>query len=309
MMKKNDHKRKKLHIDRQLLLKCEMALLVVISIITVTIAWFRLQNSALVKGLDLGTYGSDYIKVALEPNGQDVSTLDETGRYIDISMPDFYNVEKDSQGKTLLAPGVSGELKLYITALSPNVSQCRINTECIPLFGTEDADQSTLTAEQTQMQESLKKLVKGHIQFYTQRTKDEATGSYSFSGLIGESSEDDTYATLMVPLEQNVEKAVTIYWVWFYEYTDIPEEGRNRTDAGCYYDMDKLKAALAAGVTTGSSITVDDLNAYVQQMNEEQKNLYYDYGDTRIGLNVPNIQFHIMVNALEGDDSVSTTEP
>ncbi len=310
MMKKNDHKRKKLHIDRQLLLKGEMVLLVAISIITVTIAWFRLQNSALVKGLELGTYGSDYIKVALKPGGQDVSTLDENARSIDINMPNFYNVEKDSQGKTLLAPGVSGELNLYITALSPNVSQCHINTECIPLFGTEDADQSTLTAEQTQMQESLKKLVKGHIQFYRNRTKDETTGTYSFNGLIGESSENDnTYATLTISLEQKVEKPVTIYWVWFYEYSDIPQEGRNRADGGCYFDMDKLKAALAVETTTGSSITVDELNSYVQQMNEEQKNLYYDYGDTRIGLNVQNIQFHIVVNALEGDGTISATEP
>ena len=102
---------------------------------------------------------------------------------------------------------------------------------------------------------------------------------------------------------------MTIYWVWFYEYSDIPQEGRNRADGGCYFDMDKLKAALAVETTTGSSITVDELNSYVQQMNEEQKNLYYDYGDTRIGLNVPNIQFHIVVNALEGDGTISATEP
>lgn len=275
-------------MDRQFLLKIEMAVIVVISVIAVTIAWFRLQDSAWGRELTLGTLNADYIRVSLTAGGEDVTRIEEGNRYIDINMPNFYNVEQNDQGKTLMAPGVSGELKLYVTALSPNVSSCRINTECIPLF---DTGEEGLTEEQRTQRENLKKLVKGHIQFYTNRSYDPGTGIYSFSGLIEESSLDNRYATLTVPLVQNEEKPVTIYWVWFYEYTDIPGEGRNRTDPRYYYDMKNLQAYLALSHKT------------VAELTEEERVLYYDYGDTLIGLNVPKIQFHIAVNALDDEGS------
>ncbi|MGN0341732.1 MAG: hypothetical protein ACI4DO_02970 [Roseburia sp.] len=288
---KNDP-RKKLHMDRQLLLKMEMTLIVVISVITVTIAWFCLRNSAWGRDLTLGTLNADYIRVALTAGGEDVTRLDESERYIDINMPNFYNVEQNAEGETLMAPGVSGELKLYITALSPNVRSCRINTECIPLFGTEEEG---LTEEQRSQQEKLQKLVKGHIQFYTNRSYDPDAGTYSFSGLIGEGSADSQYATFTVPLVQNREEPVTIYWVWFYEYTDIPTEGRARTDAGYYCDMDRLNAYLAANGKSLETLTDDERELYFYD--------YYDYGDTLIGLNVPEVKFHIVVNALDENET------
>lgn len=276
-----------------------MAVVVIISVIAVTIAWFRLNDSAWANGLSLGTARADYIRVALEAGGPDVTTLTEEQRQIDINMPNFYNVEKNSEGDTLLAPGVSGELKLYITALSPSVTSCRINTECIPVL-EEDND---LTEEQI---ENLDQLLQGHIQFYRQRTQDAVTGEYTYSGLIGETSNSGQYATFTLDLVQDVEKPVTIYWVWFYEYTDIPAEGTARQDAGYYYDVERLKAYMSANGMDVNAMTKDEWTAYLGTMTEQEQILYYDYGDTLIGLNVPEVQFHIVVDALDDAGTVIT---
>lgn len=288
MKRTKKNREQKLHMDRQLLMKLEMAMIVVISVIAVTIAWFQLINSAWAKDLTLKAGSADYIKVALESGGKDVSELEEDQRYIDINMPNFYNVEKNAVGKTLMAPGVSGKLNLYITSLHPDVTSCRINAECIPVFESENAEGmgETEGTGLTEEQKALEKLVKGHIQFYRYYSEEDG-----YTGFIGETEyagtlngTDPQNATLTIDgLQQGVEQHVTIYWIWFYEYTDIPDEGKGRDDSGYYFDY----------------------NGKVSSLTTEEKVLYYDYGDTQIGLKVPELKFHIVVDAL--DESVSET--
>ncbi|MBR1391121.1 MAG: hypothetical protein IJ567_06740 [Lachnospiraceae bacterium] len=286
--KDGKNKKKKIRIDRQTLLKSEMALLVVISVFAVTIAWFRLQNSARANELSLTADSASYIKVALEEGGPDVTALAEGERFIDINMPVFYNVETGPDGESQLAPGVSGELKLYITALSPNVTQCRINTESIPLF---DAEDETLTEEE---QEQLNKLLKGHIQFYRTRSYDPVEKIYQYEGLIAETEDveglDASAITLIVPLELQQEKEVSIYWVWFYEYGDIDEEGQKRKGE-YYFDMERFGNFLTTSGKTLEGLSADEKELYY--------GMYYDYADTLIGLNVSEIRMHIAVSGLD----------
>jgi hypothetical protein len=84
-----------------------------------------------------------------------------------------------------------------------------------------------------------------------------------------------------VPLTYNEETKVTIYWRWFYEYTDIPEEGRGLSGE-FYFDADNF--------APGSGYTEDD---HV---------LLYDYADTKIGLGVKNIAFRMDIDTIVNGD-------
>ena len=244
-------------LSRETVLKIELMLLLVVTVIAVTIAWFVLFNQSKASGIALKSSTAEHVRVALTPGGEDVLELSGEDAYIDINMPEFYNMDAG-----MMAPGVYGHFDLYITALSPVAEECTIEVEHVLEYIDEVMSDDKAVEE-------LDKLVAGHIQFYT--SYDEGT----YSGVIKPGS------NIKVPLTYNEETKVTIYWRWFYEYTDIPEEGRGLSGE-FYFDADNF--------APGSGYTEDD---YV---------LLYDYADTKIGLGVKNIAFRMDIDTIVNGD-------
>lgn len=263
---------KKRKINENFILRIEMMVLIMISLIAVTIAWFVLGNRAWVKGMSLQAGDTEYIKVALETNGEDVTKLTEDARYVDIGMPTFANTRAGQ-----LAPGTYGEMKLYITALNPAVDGCSISVNSVPEYVEESNTSVT--------QEEINKLLKGHIQFYSTCEVNENDGKRKYSGLI---TDDKLYN---VPLTENVEKEVTIYWVWPYEYTDVTDEAKKAfgSDMEKFFDKDKYV------------LDSDEEKEYT----EKEYVSFYDYGDTKLGMHVKDIHFHVYVNGLQYDTSAN----
>ena len=132
----------------------------------------------------------------------------------------------------------------------------------------------------------IDKLLKGHIQLYSQCTED-GNGKKVYTGLI---TEEEPF---IVPLEQDVEKVVTVYWVWPYEYTDLPQESLDKyvTDKEHFFDEDKYV------------IDIDEAGEYTQKDYIS----FYDYGDTKLGMNVKDVHFHIYVDGLQYERIISNS--
>lgn len=247
--------------NRKLILRLEMLVLIIIALVAVTIAWFVLVKWAKVESLSVKAKENEFIKVALKPGGADVQTLQGQEKYVDIQMPDFYDMPEG-----MMAPGAYGKVTLYITSLSPLADSCYIYLERIPELLSSIPQGSTREKE-------INNLLKGHLLFYKEYTETDG-----YKGMITKE------APLYVKLEEKKEVAVTIYWMWPYEYTDIPVENRN-LDKEALFDMDKYEEQNA------SKYTEDDFVSF------------YDYGDTKIGLSVKNIHFYAYVSALKEDET------
>ena len=260
---------KRRKINENFILRLEMIVLLTISLIAVTIAWFVLSNFAKVNSLKLQAGDSDYIKVAVSANDVDILQLPETKRYVEIGMPQFENTRSGE-----LAPGTYGEINIYVTALNPVVDGCSVSINSVPEY-TEDVTEETENTAKSVTKEEIQKLLKGHIQFYAKcDISDEGTRTYS--ELITEEN------PFMVPLTEDEEETVTIYWVWPYEYTDIPEGTVNAfsQDKTYFFDKDKYNSNEESNYKDADYIS------------------FYDYGDTKLGMHVKDIHFHICVNGL-----------
>lgn len=257
MAKRTKRKKK---ADRKIILKIELGVIILATIIAVTVAWFVRKNLAQVKDTNLKISSAEYIRVALEEGGNDVLELTGEDAFIKINMPEFFDTEADK-----LAPGVYGHMDLYITALSPLTEKCSLTLDFVPEYIDGLTDEEKL---------EIDNLLKGHIQFYQVR-QNEVNG-YSYSSIIT----DDN--PLIVDLTYEEEIKTTIYWVWFYEYSDIPDEGRNFEPYN-YYDMDKYAPEYE--------------DTYVLR----DRVYFYDYGDTKIGLGTKNTAFRINVETLNLD--------
>lgn len=270
-------------MNENFILHVEMMVLITISLIAVTIAWFVLTDRAQVNGMRLMAGDAEYIKVALEAGGQDVTELEGDAKYIDVGMPVFANTKAGQ-----MAPGTYGEMKLYITALSPVAKGCSIRVEHIAEYVQSVVDDSldpdAGNQENIITKSEIDKLLKGHIQLYAQCEED-ANGENVYTELISEGE------PLVVPLEQDVEKEVSIYWVWPYEYTDLTQESLNQfsDDKEQFFDEDKY------------DIDLDEAGEYTQKDYIS----FYDYGDTKLGMNVKDVHFHIYVDGLQYERSNS----
>lgn len=219
-------------LDQWIVLRFEVVVLVVISIVTVTIAWFVLQNKAFTRGLSLTTADDDYLIVALEAGGTDVLDLPEPDSYVSVQLPDYYNIES---GK--MAPGASGQMDFYITSKSPIATECYLYADILPVFAEElvcdENDSDEDKKAKLQEQEQINALLYGHIQFYAYvEDEKQPAAEFTYANLIADADGNLTRPDgavlrritadkpLRVNLEQDREEMVTIYWRWFYEYTD-----------------------------------------------------------------------------------------
>lgn len=318
------------HLDQRVVLRLEMAILVSISIIAVTIAWFVLQNHVWGKGIDLTISNDEYLIVALETGGDDVLDLQAQGSpaLVSVQLPDYYNIEN---GK--LAPGASGQMDFYVTSKSPITTDCYLYADILPVFADEfvisPSDTPQQAQEKSEQQAIIQALLEGHIQFYQHKEVDEQTGQVTYSNRIQENER------FHIELEQDVEKKVTIYWVWFYQYVDVTNaiaktmqtQTQTQTISGIGDTITISWTDPVSGTVTDEMVIPQkaenffDFHSYgevlsIQDPTEAQIQEYYsdnyasqdelleyviahyDYGDTRIGQGVKHISFRVMFDTL-----------
>lgn len=214
--------------QEKIILGAVMCLLLAAVSVAATYGWYAVNNSAKAYGLELqagGTGGTGDIKVAVVSGGPDIMSdsftqieLKDGKKAAQVSFPptEFTNVEKDK-----IAPGAYGEVKFYITAMAENVHSYAIKVQL-----QYKPDETGLTTEQQAKIEKIKEIIGDHITVYKTQYRD-TNGVVKFKEPLTyyqgnpESQNDGTAAT--GALESGQEKEATLYWVWNYELTDIPD--------------------------------------------------------------------------------------
>ena len=244
-------------------------------LITATVAWFTSSAASYVKAMELQAGTPEVIKVAVEPGGEDVDALRKQGENPEavIDMPVFTNVTESES--PVLAPGTHGSITLYITAMKPEISSCKVYPS---FFGSMENKEGLIYMESISSFDNpeeekaiIEKLVQGHILFF----ENYDTETDTFSKQI----------TLQKPVEcelgwgdntnTGIEEQVTFYWYWPYELEDVPSEIKTN-NRELFFEPER-----------------DALNKYSDSR-------LYDYADTKIGSYVKNVKFHIEVSA--GDE-------
>ncbi|MDD2971684.1 MAG: hypothetical protein PHE02_06085 [Lachnospiraceae bacterium] len=208
-------------MKKEVVISFIMCTITIVLLIGFTLAWYTNASEPTVTGLDLTAVQETEIKVAKEANGPDVQTLSGEDRYITIGLEDLLNVEN---GK--FAPGAFGSVTCYVTPLQSTVKGCTIHPELIVTVkgknvGDEDISISAngLTNPPfTQEQIDLFKIANEHIQFYGKGGL--TTGEMDAASII------NSTVPLVVDLQDawdttdnvGIEKKVTLYWKWDYEY-------------------------------------------------------------------------------------------
>lgn len=252
----------------KIILSIVMCILLSLVLVSATVAWYAYNNQASAYGMELKTDGLGGIKVALEPGGEDIMLLEEKTEQgvpiIPIMLTDLNNVKEQ-----MIAPGAYGPITFYITALGNNVTTYSIKVKMV--YEEEQGTEEHLTAPQ---RAQLEELMNQHITVYTHKelvSSQEGGGSWGkFSNPLEYYTNDKaTDGTAMTgPLKFNEEVKAELYWVWNYEYTDIPE-----------YE------------TGGSE---EELKKKIRQYDEE---------DTMLGNYIDNISFHIYIEGKTAEEN------
>lgn len=176
-------KAKKILNQKNIMILISMAILVIL-MISATIAWFVLSRSTSVGGIGSKISEWDFI-VSKESGGSPIGK-DET---LDFNVDSFLNV---TTGK--MAPGTTGTIDLYVRTTTDVVTGYQLYVDKTEL--------SMLIDQEHDYSDILKK----HLIFYTDNTyTTEITDNQPLTGT----------------LKKNQEKKVTIYWKWPYEGDEI----------------------------------------------------------------------------------------
>lgn len=298
------------NFNPKFILKVESMIVIAFALVELTLTWFVLQTGAFANGLNIKAADDKYIRVALEPGGVDVLELQKadeeyaathdgvsgTSGVIDLAIPNYYNTTGEEQ---TLAPGVGGSITLYVTSLKPWVDSCDIYVDTLAEY---IADILEDEANGGTKKEELENLIEGHVQFYATYDDTAATVDARYARRITEENPLVVSNLRLDSLGEEVaadvgeEKKVTLYWIWFYEYTDMPQEaiapmdteGKMPVNRKLYFDPNVIDED-----TDLSSFTEEALKEYLIEA--------YDYGDTRIGLGAQKMSFEIQVKISEDD--------
>lgn len=215
-------KRLKGLFQEKIILSFVMFLLLCVVLFSATTAWYSANNTAVMSGMEIGAGGIGGLKVAIEPGGPDIMMLPEVNEdgipVIPVKLTDLNNVKEQ-----MIAPGSYGPMTFYITSLGETVTGYSIKVKLS--YREEEEAGDKLSPEQ---REKIKELMERHISVYTEM---ETVSSENGQGRWGKFSdpleyymaadaEDGTAAT--GELVFNTEVKAEIYWVWNYEYSDIP---------------------------------------------------------------------------------------
>lgn len=215
-------------------------IVVMISVIAATIAWFTLNVTAKMDGLTLTSAGVADIEISLEENPwknigtpcnetTDVELLpgisdgseteDENGDRIQAVMPAFYNIYDltgepvTAENSGILAPGTYGSFTFWVKPVGGNTGSCEITISKVLEF--EDRIQ-----EIEEKKTEAEKLAEGHILCFSNRSKND--GVYVYSGYL--SREDSLTVSFQKSADgEYVPAKITVYWIWPYEYEDLAE--------------------------------------------------------------------------------------
>lgn len=252
----------------KVILSFVMCVLLTLVLISATTAWYASNKVASAYGLQLAADGIGGIKVALEPGGNDIMQLEDKTELgvpiIPIMLTDLNNIKEN-----MIAPGAYGPMTFYITALGNNVTAYSIKVKMV--YEEAPGAENHLSEQQ---RAQLEELMNKHITVYTQK---EMTGSQTGEGEWGKFSNPLEYYTddmatdgtaMTGPLNFQEEKKVELYWVWNYEYTDIP-----------------------GNETVGSEA---ELRQLIRQYDEE---------DTMLGNYIKNIAFHVYITGTIAEEN------
>lgn len=276
-----------------------MAIVILIAVIAATVAWYAYYRIVSAKNIGVASASCESLKVALESGGDDVAELEAKGQsvLVDLNIPYFHNVEsyiENGKTKSKLAPGVYGEITLYLTSLTKEINHYRIIPITLLTYDDGSRDQvdgnGNLVPAATPGAEVLRKLVQGHVLFYRERTSSIVGGrqEYTYSGQILQEKSGALEGELVFDSQRSVgeETQVTIYWYWPYEYGDISSETqakiKQQSDSsteGLDWDMFFFDPNADKGLSV-----IDDMT------------LLYDYADTKIGSSVRDIKIQLRVD-------------
>lgn len=231
-----------------------MTVVSMLVLIGFTVAWFSGVFTTSITGMHLKAAELNNITIALTEDGPDISALEGDAQYVDIGLQEMTNVETDK-----LAPGQFGQVTFYVTPsdegiefcdIFPEVwiSQSQINENNTTYVWYPGGDESAWEpGDKLDELEQLYEITGRHILFFEDASMEIPV----------------TEAKHVVWTEEdgNMEKAITIYWKWHYEYPFSEEE-----------------LGLSA---------------------EEQQDLIdrYDAEDTQIGNNITAMKFHFNFSA------------
>ena len=206
--------------------------LCILMLVGVTIAWYTaVYAHPTVTGMNMQAAEKGSIKIALEPepDGVDISELAEEARYADIGLTELLNIV-DGQ----MAPGAYGEVTFYVTSLDQDITKCQIVPSLVPGY-----EEGVTVTEETEVtinnkDKNILALLDEHFDFYT---------NTEMTQLVSDSDPMDVTLEWDTINNKGIEKTVTLYWKWHYEYPFTQEELNTMTadaeKAAIYqYDME-----------------------------------------------------------------------
>lgn len=211
--------------QEKIILSFVMCLLLAAVLFSATTAWYASSNTASAHGMTAATGSIGGLKVAIEPGGPDLMMLPEVNEegipVIPIKLTDLNNIKEQ-----MIAPGSYGPMTFYITSLGETITGYSIKVKLF--YKEEEAAENRLSPAE---QEKIRKLMEEHIRVYTDMETVSGEGSQGrwgrFAGPLEYYTDDEASdgSAAEGELIFDTEIKAEIYWVWNYEYTDIPGNG------------------------------------------------------------------------------------
>ncbi len=300
-----------------------LSVVLMISIVAATVAWFLISSSTKISQLNLTTGSTEDIEVSLAMDPwQDVLESNSnphtgTTAEIQIAMPAFENIYDKSGNKVetansgIMAPGTYGEFTFYVKSVNELYDGCQLTISKV----LESAASDSIVAE-------INRLAEGHI--------------LCFAKVVGDTeyhhvSEEHPMELIFTYSEGQCQPLqVQVYWVWPYEYVDLTADiikigelsiGTAENPMQMYElpAVNELPQTLSATggdvVASGCQLAANQvfewtrynttINEFLNVDTHTQEEMlidWYDYADTLIGTHVENVIFHIGVKGVVSDE-------
>ncbi|MBE5926811.1 MAG: hypothetical protein E7270_07610 [Lachnospiraceae bacterium] len=239
-----------------------MTMVVIAVIGSATVAWFLKGSPASLRNMDIAMddKGDLLVKVKVEDgsykNLSQIGTGENVKYTIDLNIVDQDNIENNT-----FAPGAYGKVEFKIKTMTSLVEGYSIRI-------TPSIEVNEKYEEDSLSEEELFDLVKMHIKFYA------ANDSGKYSEVIpyyDENAVNIDECQLTGALSEGIEKDVTLYWYWPYEYINVPD--KDNEESPVYDEYEKYR----------------ELGTITEQIEA------YDWDDTYIGNYVEKLNFHFDV--------------
>ena len=208
---------------QEVISSCIMFIVSGLVLVGFTIAWYTNNHMPAVTGMLMQALEVGQVKVALEPGGEDVSELEESGEYAEIVTTEAAGADEKELG-----PGSSGTVTFYVSPV--NNSEVRACDIVPTLWISQDEDGSSWhpgirvgdeadggeadeedadSEEDTALAlEELYEIAGKHIEFF------------SDEDMTTRITADTPYVLEWTDKNAGTEQTETIYWKWHYEWYD-----------------------------------------------------------------------------------------